>query len=114
MMDLFYRNVPPRYKELAPQQGQGGRFRACVCLVSRGKPGCTRTATMTPPAPMPARSGWSLFPATPQYKSAPVWQSQTCGDDTPPDAQTASPASAASQEAEDVICEEAAPEIHIW
>ena len=116
MMDLFYRNVPPRYKEFAPQQSQGGPVRACVCLVSQGKSGCGRTATMASPAPMPVRSGWSLFPGAPQYKAAPAWQSQTCGDDTPPGAQTQTAAAcAATEEPEDVvICEEPTSEIHIW
>ena len=114
MLNLFYRSAPPSYKAFAPKQPQSGRVRACVCVVSGGGPACPRAATMVSPSPMVGRTGWSLFPVAPQYKAAPAWQSQTCGDDTPPDAQTVSPASAAGEEAEEVICEDAAPQIHIW
>jgi hypothetical protein len=114
MFDLFNRNAPPRYKEFAPQQPQSGRVRACVCVVSGGTPSCPRTVAKSSPAPMVARSGWSLFPSAPQYKAAPAWQSQPSGDPTPCGAQTVAAPSAATEEAEDVICEEAAPQIHIW
>ena len=115
MLDLFNRSTPPRYKAFAPQQPQSGRVRTCVCVVSGGSPACPRTVAKASPAPMVARAGWSLFPASPQYKAAPAWQSQPSGDDTPCGAQTvATSPSAATEEAEDVICEEAAPQIHIW
>ena len=114
MLDLLYRSAPPSYKEFAPQPQSGGRVRACVCVVSRGRRGCGQTAMMGAPAPVAPRGWWSLFSATPQYKAAPAYQSQTCGDDdTPPDAQTAT-ASASPEEAEEVICDDAGAQIHIW
>ena len=115
MLDLFYRSAPPRYKEFAPVPQSGGRVRTCVCVVSGGSPACPRTVAKGSALPMVARSGWSLFPASPQYKAAPAWQSQPSGDDTPCGAQTvATSPGAGSEEAEEVICEEAAPQIHIW
>lgn len=115
MLDLFYRSAPPSYKEFAPQPQAGGRVRACVCLVSRGRPRCGQTAMIGAPAPVAPRGWFALFSATPQYKAAPAYQSQTCGDDddTPPGAQTAT-ASASPEEAEEVICDDEGAQIHVW